>query len=117
MSIETVAVDVEHKLVHGIEDVVHVGSDLFKLLADAKTLSPQFKVELSTLIADIGPIATVLTPIIASDGDNVAADLAAVAPIFADLKKLASDFVAFLPILTKAIADVEADVQPVKSSA
>jgi len=68
--------------------VVHVGSDIFKVLTDAQKLSPAFKAELTQLVADASPIAVALGPVIASEGSNVAADLAAVAPVIADLKKL-----------------------------
>jgi len=70
-----------------------------------------FKAEISTLIADAAPIATALTPIIASEGSNVAADLAAVALVLPSLKKLVADFVTFLPTLKIAVADLAADVK------
>jgi hypothetical protein len=107
----SVAVDVEKKIVVGVEDVVHVGSDVFKVLSEVKTLTPAFKAELATLVTDAGPLAAALSPIIASEGSNVAADLAAVAPVLADLKKLVSDFVAFLPTLKSAVTALTSDVQ------
>jgi hypothetical protein len=111
MSFESVAVSIEKKTVVVFEDVVHVGSDLFKVLETAEKLSPAFRSELTTILADIAPIAAALTPIIASEGSNVAADLAAIAPILVDLKKLAADFAAFLPTLTAAIGQLTSDVK------
>ena len=111
MNFETIAVNVEKKVAVAVEDVVHVGSDVFKILADVKTLTPAFRAELGTLIADASPIAIALSPIIASNGSNVAADLAAVAPVLADLKKLVADFVAFLPTLKLAATDLAADTK------
>jgi len=95
----------------GVADVLHVGEDVFKVLTDAKTLAPAFKTELATLIADAEPIATVLAPVIAASGENVALDIAAVAPVLNDLKKLVSDFVTFMPTLKTALADLEADTK------
>jgi hypothetical protein len=108
--IESVAVTAGKDIGHVVEDVITVGDSVVKVLTDAKTLAPAFKSELATLIADAEPIATVLSPIIVAGGSNVALDLAAVAPVLADLKKLVADFVAFLPTLKTAVADLEADV-------
>jgi hypothetical protein len=107
--IETVTVDVAKKIAVGVEDVIHVGSDVFKVLTDLKTLEPTFRAEISTLIADCGPIAAALSPAIAGGGTNVAADLAAVAPVLADIKKLVNDFTSFLPTLKSAVGEITTD--------
>jgi hypothetical protein len=109
MSITTIAETAGKDIEHVAEDVVGVGSDLLNLLTQAKQLAPAFKTELATLIADVEPIAAVLAPVIATGGENPLLDLAAVGPVLADLKKLIADFIAFLPTLELAIADVKAD--------
>jgi hypothetical protein len=38
-------------------------------------------------------------------------DVAAVAPVIADLKRLVSDFVSFMPTLKQALAELEADIK------
>ncbi len=112
MSIETVAKTAGKDIAHVAEDVIGVGSDLLNLLTQAKQLAPAFKSELATLISDVQPIATALAPAIAAGGENPILDLAAVGPVLADLKKLVADFIAFMPTLELAIADVKADVKP-----
>jgi hypothetical protein len=105
--LETVGKDI----VIGVEDIAHVGEDVFRVLTDAKSLAPAFKTELAQLITDGEPIAAALTPAIAAGGENVALDLAAVAPVLADLKTFVAHFVSFLPTLKQAVADLEADVK------
>lgn len=95
----------------GVEDIVHVGEDVFKVLTDAKSLAPAFKTELAQLVTDAEPIATALAPVIAASGENVALDIATVAPVLADLKKLVGDFISFMPTLKTAVADLEADTK------
>ena len=103
--IEHVAETVGKDVAHLAADIIHVGEDVFKVLSDTKTLAPAFRAELSTLIADTQPIATALAPAIAAGGENVGLDMAAVARVLANLKKLVSDFVAFLPTLRTAVSD------------
>jgi len=107
--IEHVAVLIEQDVVKGVEKVITVGSDVYRVLTSVNQLAPGFKAELCTLIADAQPIATALAPVIASEGTNIAIDLAAVAPVLADIKRLVADFVAFLPTLKQAVADLESD--------
>jgi hypothetical protein len=99
------------EIIKGVEYVGHVADDVIKVITDAKQLAPQFKTELSVLIADAEPIATILAPVIASSGENVALDLAAVGPVLGDIRKLVADFVTFLPVLKQAVADVENDTK------
>jgi phage-related minor tail protein len=107
--VETVTVNVAKRIAVGVEDVVHVGSDIYKVLSDAKALEPEFKAELSTLLTDCGPIVTAMSPVIAGGGTNVAADLAAIAPVLSDIKKLVTDFTAFLPTLKAAVGEIKTD--------
>jgi hypothetical protein len=109
--IEKVAVDVEKKIVVGVEDVIHVASDVFKVLSDVKVLTPTFKAELATLLKDATPIVAALSPIVVSEGSNLAADLAAVAPVLTNLKLLVADFLTFLPTLRTAVEALAADVK------
>jgi hypothetical protein len=105
--VETIGKDV----VAAVKDVVGVGEDVFRVLTDANKLAPAFKTELAQLITDGEPIVAALAPIVASEGTNITLDLAAVAPVLADIRKLVADFVAFLPTLKQAVSDLEADVR------
>ena len=89
--VEAGVVTAGKEVVKVAEEIVHVGSDVYRVLTSVNQLAPGFKAELSTLIADAQPIATALAPVIASEGTNIAADLGAVAPVLADLKKLVAD--------------------------
>lgn len=91
--VKVIAVDIAH----GAEAIVGVGESVYKLLADIKTLTPEFKAELAKLVTDAEPVATILAPVIAAEGTNVALDLEAVAPVLADIKILVAGFVAFPP--------------------
>lgn len=105
--LETAAKDVAHVC----EEIVHVATDIVAVLEDTQKLTPAFKTELAMLIADVQPIAGVLSPVIAANGTNIALDLAAIAPTLADIKKLVADFISFLPTLKAAVAQLEADVK------
>jgi hypothetical protein len=109
--LESIAVEVEQKTALVFGDVVHVSSDVFKVLCDTKAMTPEFRAELTTLIQDFQPIVTALSPIVVSEGTNIAADLAAVAPVLADLKKMVADAMAFLPTLKAAVAQLDADIK------
>ncbi|HEY3991199.1 MAG TPA: hypothetical protein VGM02_18000 [Acidobacteriaceae bacterium] len=104
--IETAAKDV----IKGAEDVLSVGSKVLKVISDVKAMSPEFKSNLATLVNDAKAIATPLAPVVASGGQNVAADLAALAPVTEDVMKLVKDFIAFLPSVEAALKTVAADI-------
>jgi hypothetical protein len=84
--VETVAKDV----VAGVEKVVGIGEDVFRVLTSANQLAPAFKTELAQLITDGEPIVAALTPAIAAGGENVALDLAAIAPVCGSLRRIPS---------------------------
>jgi hypothetical protein len=111
MSIKTVAAHVGHDIVTGVEDLSHVGTDVFKLLTTANQLTPAFKVELSQLISDSELVSTALAPDILSGGTNVPIDLASLAQLLPAIRIMVTHFVAFLPTLKLAIADVATDVK------
>jgi hypothetical protein len=97
-------------VVHGAEEVLTVGGKVLKVIADVKAMSPEFKSNLATLVNDAKAIATPLAPVVASGGQNVVADLAALAPVTEDVLKLVKDFIAFLPSVEAALKKVAADV-------
>src|ERR1700733_581614 len=105
-SIKTVAEHVGKDLVTGFEDLSHVGVDIFKLLTTAQQLSPAFRVELSQLISDAELVASALGPDVLSGGTNVAIDVASLAQLLPSIRVMVQHFVAFLPTLKLAIADV-----------
>lgn len=93
------------------EDVLTVGSKVLKVISDVKAMSPEFKANLATLVDDAKAIAIPLAPVVASGGENVAADLVALAPVVKDVMKLVEDFIAFLPSIEAALKTVYADVE------
>ena len=60
---------------------------------------------------DAKAIATPLAPVLASGGENIAADLVAAAPVTKDVMKLVKDFIAFLPSVEAALKTVAADIE------
>lgn len=98
-------------VIKGAEDVLSVGSKVLKVIADVRAISPEFKSNLATLVDDAKAIAVPLAPVVASGGENVAADLLALAPVVKDVMKLVKDFVAFLPSIESALKTVYADVE------
>jgi hypothetical protein len=109
--IKSVAETVGHDIVEGVEDLSHIGTDVFRLLTTANQLTPAFKVELSQLISDAELVSTALAPDILSGGTNVPIDLASLAQLLPAIRIMVTHFVAFLPTLKLAIADVSADVK------
>jgi hypothetical protein len=105
--IETAVKDV----VKGAEDVLTVGGKVLKVISDVKAMSPEFKSNLATLVDDAKAIATPLGPVVAGGGENIAADLAALAPVTKDVMKLVRDFIAFLPSVEAALKKVAADME------
>jgi hypothetical protein len=103
-----VAVAVKDVL-QGAEDVLTVGGKVLKVISDVKAMSPEFKSNLATLVDDAKAIATPLAPVLASGGQNVVADLAALAPVTEDVVKLVRDFIAFLPSVEAALKKLDAD--------
>jgi hypothetical protein len=49
--------------------------------------------------------------VVASGGENVAADLVALAPVVKDVMKLVKDFLTFLPSVEAALKTVYADIE------
>jgi hypothetical protein len=98
-------------VLHGAEDVLSVGGKVLKVISDVKALSPEFKSNLATLVDDAKAIAGPLAPVVASGGQNVVADLAALAPVTEDVLKLVRDFIAFLPSVEAALEKVGADLK------
>lgn len=96
--------------VHGIEDAFTIGAKLIKIIESGESLTPEFKEELETLVTDLKPVAAALAPVIAGAGENTAADLAAIAPVLAGLKKAVHDFLTFLPTLEAAYETIKQDV-------
>jgi hypothetical protein len=95
----------------GAEDVLSAGSKVLKVISDVNAMSPEFKANLATLVDDARAIAIPLAPVVASGGDNVAADLVALAPVVKDVMKLVKDFITFLPSIEAALKTVYADVE------
>lgn len=114
MSIATVVEHIGTDVKDVAEDVLHVGDAIVEVFAQVKQLAPAFKADIATLIADVEPIVAALTPVIAAGGTNIGIDLAALAPVEADLRKLVADFVSFLPTLKAAIADAKTDAAAIK---
>jgi hypothetical protein len=98
-------------VVHGAEEVLTVGGKVLKVISDVKAMSPEFKSNLATLVDDAKAIATPLAPVLAGGGENIAADLAALAPVTKDVMKLVKDFIAFLPSVEAALKKVTADME------
>ena len=98
-------------VVKGAEDVLTVGGKVIKVISDVKAISPEFKANLATLVNDAKAIAVPLAPVVASGGENVVADLAALTPVVQDVMKLVKDFIAFLPSVEAALKTVNADVE------
>ncbi len=94
----------------GAEEVLTVGAKVLKVIADVRAISPEFKQNLATLMDDAKAIAIPLAPVLASGGENVAADLAAIMPVTQDVMKLVRDFLAFLPSIEAALKKVDADL-------
>ena len=118
MGINDVFVEIGHgvevavkDVVKGAEDVLSVGGKVIKVIADVKAVSPEFKANLATLVDDAKAIAVPLAPVVASGGENVAADLVALTPVVKDVMKLVKDFITFLPSVEAALKTVYADVQ------
>jgi hypothetical protein len=99
------------EVVKGAEEVLSVGGKVLKVIADVRAVSPEFKSNLATLVDDAKAIAIPLAPVIASGGENVAADLVALAPVVKDVMKLVKDFIAFLPSVEAALKTVYADIE------
>jgi len=97
--------------IKGAEDVLSVGGKVLKVISDVKAMSPEFKSNLATLVDDAKAIATPLAPVVAGGGENIAADLAALAPVTKDVLKLVRDFIAFLPSVEAALKKVAADME------
>ena len=104
---EVVAKDVAK----GAEAVLTVGAKVLKVIADVRALSPEFKANLATLVDDAKAIAVPLAPVLASGGENVAADAVAIVPVMEDVMKLVKDFLAFLPNIEAALKKVDRDLQ------
>jgi hypothetical protein len=98
-------------VVKGAEDALTIGGKVLKVISDVKAISPEFKANLATLVNDAKAIAIPLAPVVASGGENVAADLAALTPVVQDVMKLVKDFIAFLPSVEAALKTVNADVE------
>ncbi len=97
-------------VLHGAKDVLSVGGKVLKVISDVKAMSPEFKSNLATLVDDAKAIAVPLAPVVAAGGENVAADLLALAPVTQDVLKLVKDFIAFLPSVEAALKMVEGDL-------
>jgi hypothetical protein len=91
--------------------VLSVGGKVLKVISDVKAMSPEFKSNLATLVDDAKAIAAPLAPVLAGGGQNVVADLAALAPVTEDVLKLVKDFIAFLPSVEAALKKVNADLK------
>ena len=94
----------------GATEVLTVGAKVIKVIADVGAMSPEFKSNLATLVDDAKAIAVPLAPVVASGGENVAADVAAILPVVGDVMKLVKDFLAFLPSMEAALKKVDADL-------
>jgi hypothetical protein len=97
-------------VVQGAEDVLTVGGKVLRVISDVRAMSPEFKSNLATLVDDAKAIAVPLAPVVAGGGENVAADLAALAPVTEGVLKLVRDFLAFLPSVEAALKQVNADL-------
>jgi hypothetical protein len=98
-------------VVKGAEEVLTVGGKVLKVISDVNAISPEFKSNLATLVDDAKAIAVPLAPVVASGGENVAADLVALTPVVKDVMKLVKDFISFLPSVEAALKTVYADVE------
>jgi hypothetical protein len=94
----------------GAEEVLTIGAKVLKVIADVRAISPEFKHNLATLMDDAKAIAVPLAPVLASGGENVAADLAAIMPVTQEVMKLVRDFLVFLPSIEAALKKVDADL-------
>lgn len=94
----------------GAGEVLTIGAKVLKVIADVKAISPEFKHNLALLVDDAKAIAVPLAPVVASGGENVAADLAAIMPVTEEVMKLVRDFLAFLPAIEAALKKVDADL-------
>ena len=97
-------------VVQGAEEVLTVGGKVLRVIADVRAMSPEFKSNLAILVDDAKAIAVPLAPVVAGGGENVAADLAALAPVTEGVLKLVRDFLAFLPSVEAALKKVNADM-------
>jgi hypothetical protein len=104
--VEVVAKDVAK----GAGEVLTVGAKVLKVISDVKAMSPEFKSNLSTLVDDAKAVAIPLAPVVASGGENVSADMAAIVPVVTDVMKLVKDFLAFLPSIEAALKKVDVDL-------
>lgn len=104
--VEVVAKDVAK----GATEALTVGAKVIKVIADVRAMSPEFKSNLAMLVDDAKAIALPLAPVVASGGENVAADVTAVVPVIEDVMKLVKDFLAFLPSIEAALKKVDADL-------
>jgi hypothetical protein len=94
----------------GTEEVLTVGAKVLRVIADVKAVSPEFKHNLARLVDDAKAIAVPLAPVLATGGENVAADLAAIVPVTQDVMKLVRDFLVFLPSIEAALKKVGSDL-------
>ena len=97
-------------VVQGAEEVLTVGGKVLRVISDVRAMSPEFKSNLAILVDDAKAIAVPLAPVVAGGGENVAADLAALAPVTEGVLKLVRDFLAFLPSVEAALKKVNADM-------
>ena len=97
-------------VVQGAEEVLTVGGKVLRVISDVRAMSPEFKSNLAILVDDAKAIAVPLAPVVAGGGENVAADLAALAPVTEGVLKLVRDFLAFLPSVESALKKVNADM-------
>ena len=97
-------------VVQGAEEVLTVGGKVLRVISDVRAMSPEFKSNLAILVDDAKAIAVPLAPVVAGGGENVAADLAALAPATEGVLKLVRDFLAFLPSVEAALKKVNADM-------
>lgn len=105
--VEVAAMDV----IHAAETVLSVGSKVIKVVEDAKALTPEFKSALALLVNDAKALAAPLAPVVATGGQNMIVDAAALMPVAADVVKLVKDFFAFLPALESALKKLGEDVK------
>jgi hypothetical protein len=110
-SIKSVAETVGHDIVTGVEDLSHIGVDVYKLLTTAQQLTPAFRTELSQLISDAELVASALAPDILSGGTNIPIDVASLAQLLPAIRIMVTHFVAFLPTLKLAVSEVSSDVK------
>jgi hypothetical protein len=94
----------------GVKFVITDGDKLIKVISDAKTLTPEFKAELKTLLDDLKPIAAAMAPVVASGGKDLGADILAIQPVIQDVVRTAKDAFAFLPTLEAAYKELEGDL-------